>query len=46
MFLRYTLRTPKVNADADHMKPMIEYNVEDGFYVIPDWMKPYENTPL
>ena len=46
MFLRYTLRTPKVNADADHMKPMIEYNVEDGFYVIPDWMKPYENSPL
>ena len=46
MFLRYTLRAPQVNAEADHMKPMIEYNVEDGFYVIPDWMKPYENNPL
>ena len=46
MFLRYTLRAPKVNAKAGYRNPMIEYDIKIRSYVIPDWMKPYENTPL
>ena len=45
MFLRYVQRTPMVNAENDPMMPMIERNVKHVSYVIPDWMKPYENTP-
>lgn len=46
MFLRFVQRAPMVNAENDPMMPMIERNVKYRSYVIPDWMKPYENTPL
>ena len=48
MFLRYVQRTPMINVEPEYdpMMPMIERNVKYGSYVIPDWMKPYENIPL
>ena len=46
IFLRFVQRAPMVNAENDPMMPMIERNVKYRSYVIPDWMKPYENTPL
>ena len=48
MFLRFVQRAPMLEVDAenDPMMPMIERDVKYGSYVIPDWMKPYENTPL
>ena len=40
------MRAPKVNAEPGYRNPMIEYDMKIRSYVIPDWMKPYENTPL
>jgi len=46
MFLRYVQRTPFLPGGADSPYPRIEFDVKYRSYVIPDWMKPYENVPL
>ena len=47
MFLRYVQRTLKMPVKKDESPiPRIEFDVNYRSYVIPDWMKPYENVPL
>ena len=46
IFLRYVQRTPFLPGGADSPIPRIEFDVKYRSYVIPDWMKPYENVPL
>ena len=47
MFLRYVQRTLKMPVTKDESPiPRIEFDVKYRSYVIPDWMKPYENVPL